>query len=332
MRWATATIIFGAVILGASFFSRPVEFFFPDTTSSVVDLITTTYRTLTFQKDAVSHQTTTILLLGKAGAGWTAGELTDTIVVAQLSGPLRSAMLLSLPRDLLIQSGNYQGKINALWQIGKQAHRSGNIEEQSQYIVEVVEDITGLTIDETLIVDVSAVEQIVDSLGGISINVQEEITDTRYPTLGGGIETFHIKEGFQILDGATAVKYARTRHTREGDFGRIRRQHQVVEAIVSKTRGLKLTEDLSTVIRLLDTLGDHVATSFSLDDITRLTLLARTIPFSNVKTFALETLMARARDGSTPLLMGAGFASGLIPTKGFYAYSDIHEAIQDLLK
>jgi len=334
MRYVSAFILIVAIGLGMFFATRPIAQTF-DGEHSVSAFLSAPYRALKQQlvslnQEHASNTETTILLLGKAGPGWTAGELTDTLILASLSGATKSADLLSIPRDLMVRTGSYQGKVNALWQIGKQENRGKGTLEHSAYIRNVVEDITGVTIDEVIVVDVSAVEQIVNTLGGVSINVVETIVDRRYPTPGGGIETFSINPGFQVLDGATAVKYARTRHTKEGDFGRIRRQHQVIESIVSKARGLKLTEDFTTIISLLDALGDHIETTLSLEEIANLISLSSTIPFSNVETFALETLQARGSDD--PLLMGAGFASGLIPRAGFYDYSAIHEAVSFLLE
>ena len=334
MRFLAVFVLLAAVGIGLFFAGQPVGLFSAENGGGLAAMFSAPYRVftgqlVTYHQEQAAETETTVLVLGKAGPGWTAGELTDTILIASLNGPEQSADLLSLPRDLMVTTGNYAGKINALWQVGKQEMRGKSTKEQSAYIREVAEEVSGVAIDEVIVVDVSAVEQVVDALDGISVQVQEHIIDRRFPTPGGGIETFEIEPGFHVLNGKTAVQYARTRHTSEGDFGRIRRQHQVIEAIVSKARGLKLLEDFSTIAELLETLGSHVETTLTLDELATLIQLGRSIPFSSVETYALETLQADGSDEK--LLTSAGFASGLVPRAGFYDYSEIHEVVAELL-
>lgn len=331
MRYVTVIILLAAVGLGIFFAGRPVTLL--EGGDSIAAALSAPYQAfkntlVAYTGGNASDAEVNVLILGRAGPGWTAGDLTDTILIASISGPEQSADLFSIPRDLLVQSGNYGGKINALWLIGKQEMRGGTVEEQSAAIREAAEEISGIPIDEVIVVDVSATERVVDELGGISINVQEHIIDTKFPTPGGGIERFEIEPGFHVMDGKTAVQYARTRRSREGDFGRIRRQHQVIEAIVSKARGLNLFSDFSTIVGLLEALGEHVQTTLSAEELATMAHLGRSIPFSSVETYALETLMA---DTDEPLLTGAGFASGLVPRAGFYDYSEIHTVVEQLL-
>ena len=327
-------IVIIALTIGAAFATRPVEIA-GARTAGIGAVLTAPYRALTgvFSPGNDNEDgRVTLLILGKAGAGWTAGELTDTIIVASLDGEEQEAALLSLPRDLLVSVDGYRGKINALWQVGKQdAQRRGetDVAAMSELVRKGIEGITGVTLDEVVVVDVSAVETIVDRLGGGAVNVGQPITHPRYPTPGGGTERFEIGTGFHVMDGSTAVKYARTRHTPEGDFGRIRRQHQIVEAVVSKAKGLSLLSDLPTITGLFTDIAAHTETTISTGELPALTTLARDIPFSSLETYALETLQAR-RD-TQPLLTSAGFASGLVPRAGFYNYDEVHAVVKELL-
>lgn len=288
-----------------------------------------------FLSDLPQEHQRTILILGKAGVGWTAGELTDTLILVHLNPPTGEqthgrATILSLPRDLLVQLPSGAGvKLNSLWLIGKQDAQARNItviEEQSALVRETVEDTTGVTIDEVIVVDVAAVERGIDLLGGIAVNVQERIDDPRFPTPGGGVERFVIEPGFQVLDGKTAVKYARTRHTKEGDFGRIRRQQLVLESAVAKARGLELAEDFGKIVALFETLRTSVETTLDIGDARELATIVRDIPFANLQTFALETL------GPEPLLKSAGINYALIPRAGAWNYSEIQQAVTELIQ
>ena len=140
MRWFSVTIILGVLLLGISLFGRPVEFSFSDTAGDIAGFIQSPYRVFTntfssFKENSTPGETMTLLLLGKAGKGWPAGELTDTIIIARLDGPSRTATLVSIPRDLLIRSGTYYGKINSLWQVGKQTHRTSSFEIQTTLFI-----------------------------------------------------------------------------------------------------------------------------------------------------------------------------------------------------
>jgi anionic cell wall polymer biosynthesis LytR-Cps2A-Psr (LCP) family protein len=90
-------------------------------------------------------------------------------------------------------------------------------------------------------------EKVVDTIGGININVPEEIDDPNYPTPWFGTEHVHFDAGWQHMDGATALKYARTRHA-DSDFGRIARQQQVILAVRQKALSLNLLPQLPSLI------------------------------------------------------------------------------------
>jgi len=279
------------------------------------------------------HQSA-FLLLGKAGPGWTAGELTDTILLASVNTETNRASIISIPRDFLVRlpgqglSGGRTTKINTLWLIGTQdARRRGivDVAEQSALLRSAVEEITGTSISEVVVVNVAVFTDAIDALGGIALNVTERIDDPAFPTAGGGTEHLRIEPGFQVLDGATAVKYARTRHTPEGDFGRLRRQHQVLEALAAKARGLKLTEDLSQLLALYELFAGRIETTVSIDEIPGIALTFRGISLSNVKTFALESI------GREPLLV-SGPGSSLVPREGMFRYDEIRAAVRELIR
>lgn len=278
--------------------------------------------------NAGAGESKNLLILGRAGNGWAAGDLTDTIILAVIEPDGDDATarlsLISIPRDLLVQlPGGGTTKINALWTIGKQGDASND--EVGGLIRDAVEEIVGIPIADTLVVDVSAVEQTIDALGGIALNVEERIDDPAFPTPGGGTERFTIEPGFRVLDGATAVRYARTRHTPEGDFGRVRRQHQVLEAILAKSRGLNVASDFPKILEIYRMLTGHVETTLSIEEILRLALSAHNAPLAGIRTFALETI------GREPLLMSAGNAS-LVPRAGMFQYAEIRKVVSELLK
>jgi LCP family protein required for cell wall assembly len=166
--------------------------------------------------------------------------LTDTLMIATIDKSGRIT-LISLPRDLWIES--LKTKINALYYYGEESNPGYG----SELVVSVVEDITSLPIDGVVVVGMDTVKSVVDALGGIAIDIPESFTDTQFPldtvntkTVTDPLllyETISFSQGLQTLSGSEAMKYIRSRHSDNEDEGndmaRVRRQQQVVNAIIT---------------------------------------------------------------------------------------------------
>ncbi|OGI21354.1 MAG: hypothetical protein A2808_01675 [Candidatus Moranbacteria bacterium RIFCSPHIGHO2_01_FULL_55_24] len=226
-----------------------------------------------------------ILLLGRAGEKYPGRNLTDTVMLMSIDTEKRKVALLSLPRDLYTEipgTGTYT-KINALYQYGLSASRS------TAPIEEAVETITGQPIHYFFILDFDGFEKAIDSLGGIEVDVVKDFYDTRYPGKNYSYETFELKRGWQTLDGATALKYVRERHDDpDGDFGRARRQQQVLQAMKNKAFSLGTFLNAGTLNSLLDTLGDSVKTDASLAELESLLFLSRSVDTRNIETVVID--------------------------------------------
>ena len=137
--------------------------------------------------------------------------------------------MISLPRDLFvpIPGFDYSGKINTAFFVGEVKHYPGG---GGALAKKTVGEFLGYPIDYYVKVNFDGFVQAVHAIGGIDVNVPKTINDDQYPTIDYGYTTFHIDAGPQHLDGETALKYARTRHS-DNDFQRDRRQQQVLLAI-----------------------------------------------------------------------------------------------------
>ncbi|MEI9966097.1 MAG: LCP family protein [Candidatus Moraniibacteriota bacterium] len=176
-----------------------------------------------------------VLLLGRAGEHYPGKNLTDTVILLSIQTKTRQVALLSLPRDLLVALPGSQPatKLNALYQYGLSSGKGPDT------IREAVSTVTDQSIHYTFLIDFDGFEELVDTLGGIRVDVPRDFTDTRYPGKNYSYETFSIQKGWQTLDGPTALKYVRERHADpEGDFGRAKRQQQVLQALKSKAFSL----------------------------------------------------------------------------------------------
>ena len=152
----------------------------------------------------------------------------DTIVVTKAGGGV-----LAVPRDTLVEiPGVGEDKINAAFATGG-----------PELTVETLEGLTGLSINHYVVVDFNGVQEIVDALGGITVNVAEPIEYT----LEG--QPVSIPAGTQELDGAQALGYVRYRGDPTADIGRIGRQQEFLRAFAAEASSLKKLPRLPATAR-----------------------------------------------------------------------------------
>ena len=110
-----------------------------------------------------------------------------------------------------------------------------------------------------------------------------------------------------LLDGPTALAYARARHTEGGDFDRAQRQQQVILAIKDRIVDLGPTELASRAPALYNELAAGIHTNLSLDDALRLGWLALDIPISSIQRGAIAppnaVMLAKSPDGAQDILI-----------------------------
>lgn len=266
-----------------------------------------------------------ILLLGAAGEKKPGGNLTDTIMVMSIDTSNKKVSLLSLPRDLYVQipdSKNFT-KINSLYKI------SLNEQKNADLIQKAVENITSLKINYYLVVDFDAFEKIVDDIGGINIVSERDIFDNRYPGPNYSYETFSLPKGAHLLDGKTALKYVRQRHgDPEGDFGRAKRQQQVIQAVKSKLFSMQTLFNVVAINNVLNTLGDNIKTNMSFDDIEQFIRLSKTLDTQNINNVVVDAWKPDSLLKVSHVTVGNVQAFILIPRIG--NYSEIQELAQNI--
>jgi LCP family protein required for cell wall assembly len=226
-----------------------------------------------------------ILLLGRAGEKYPGKNLTDTVMLASIDTETRRVGFLSLPRDLFvpIPETDLATKLNSLYQYGLSRGDGANA------VIATVEHVTGQTIPYFVILDFDGFERIIDDLGGIRIENMRDIRDTRYPGKNYSYETFELSAGWHDLDGATALKYARERHSDpEGDFGRAKRQQEIIKAAQEKAFSATTYLNALTLDRLLRTLGESVRTNLSVAEMVSLAELGRTTDLRNASTAIID--------------------------------------------
>ena len=235
------------------------------------------------QKDDKNR--TNILVLGNGGEGHDGSDLTDTIIVASINGDNNTASLLSLPRDLWLDLPGYESsRINKIYDLLKDKYGST---QALDILRSGIENITNVEIPYYIKIDFQGFVKVVDALGGIDILVEKSIYDEEYPREDeSGYEVFSIEAGLQHLDGATALKYARSRHS-TSDFDRAARQHQIINAVKEKAKETSFLTSPLLLRKLYSEYKEHIETNLKTTEMISLANLGRNFQDENITSAVL---------------------------------------------
>lgn len=238
-----------------------------------------------------------ILILGIGGAGHDGPDLTDTMLMASISTTDNKMTLISVPRDIWIP--DLKDKINSAYMYGKQRQgvNSGLLLAKS-----TMEGVLGVQIDYAVLMDFGGFKEVIDTLGGISVNVKTGFSDSQYPIDGresdtcNGDPTFacrymtiSFKPGVQTMDGTTALQFVRSRHasgTEGNDIAREARQQLVIAAIIKKALTPSVFTNINTDENLFIIAQKSVLTDMKLSEeatLARFLIDAR----SNMKSYTI---------------------------------------------
>lgn len=281
---------------------------------NLFDLFTETYAPLKTDKNG----RTNILAFGTSGYNMEGDEgngvhdgaqLTDSIMVISLNQDTGDVAMLSLPRDLKVSSTcTGTGKINEIYWCNNQ---DGNNEQAgAEALMEEVSDILNVDFQYYAHLNWGSLIQIVDTLGGINVTLDEDIEDYYYT---GAV--FNAGETYTI-DGAQALGLARARHgTASGDFSRGASQQKILIGI--KDRIFEKSLNLGEILGLANTLGDNLRTNFSVDEMKTLAHLSSSFDFNAIRQVSLlepEPLVTNSSIGGI---------SYVIPSAGVNQYRPI---------
>ena len=255
---------------------------------------------------------------------------TDTIIMASYNYETNNITLLSIPRDfhVEVEEGiSWYVRINSIYSTAEQN------EEETGIIAlqEAVERVTGQDIQYYAMVDFKAFVEIIDTLGGIDINVENSFTDYAYP-LGHGTQTVSFEAGPQTMDGETALIYSRSRHSlqnNEGtDFARAKRQQKVIIALKDKLLSSDSLTNPKTLLGILSSIDGNIRLSeFSTNDIEAGLKLLKNFNENYGKTysFVLSPSAGNYSLVETKPMESGAYAIG--PKAGWGEYSDINSFV-----
>lgn len=234
----------------------------------------------------------TILLMGvDTGSGsredqWVGNS--DTMILVTVNPQTRETTIMSLERDILTnitQDGEtVQAKLNA-------AYAQGGAE----LAIETIQDLMNIHIDRYAMINMKGLVQLVDKVGGITVNnpfdfdISIEENEPEY--------TAKIPPGRQEIDGEQALVYSRMRYQDpEGDYGRQKRQREVIEKIIKKV----LTFDgLSNYQGIIEAVSDNMQTNISLDTNSLMQLMGYRDALKNIRMEQLKGEDATLADGGS---------------------------------
>ena len=271
-----------------------------------------------------------ILFLGMGGEGHKGKYLTDTIILVSIDPVTYKSAMLSIPRDLYTEIGNSKifTKINAIYTYGKK-NKSIFESEAFTSLKQTIKHITGQEVHYYVALDFDGFKNIIDEVGGVDVEVQDDIYDPSFPGPNYSYETFEISKGFHHLDADTALKYARVRHTKGGDFGRAARQQQVIAGTKRKAFSIGTTINPVKIGSIMSILGEHLKTDIQLSEIPSFIHLANNINIYQTTTKVLDAWSTDSLLGSTHIELGGVPAYVLIPRAK--NYSQIHELAENIL-
>ena len=218
---------------------------------------------------------------GSEGSDEVSVARSDTALLMHVSADRKRIDAVSIPRDTLVDipeckrldgdtaGAEEDGQFNSAFANGagtgndKKAIASG-----AACTLKTVEKMTDIWIDDFVVVDFNGLSKVVDSLGGVHVQVAEAIDDPDYTGMT-------LDEGCQKLDGQAALQYARVRHgVGDGsDISRISRQQSLMNAMVSKA----LASSVLTKTGFLTSTLETLTTSERIGELTTLSGLANSV-------------------------------------------------------
>lgn len=172
---------------------------------------------------------------------------TDTIIIVHIDKDTGTLTLISIPRDLYHRGA----KINSLYKnYGKDV------------FLHELSSILGLSLKKYIFIDMYAFIDVINILGGIEVTLEQDLIDPTYKIYEKGEwDTLYYKKGTYLLNGIEALRVATARHFTPV-FSRDERQQKILAAIMSKLKGIALT-DMKKLYDLVHLFLTYVETNFS---------------------------------------------------------------------
>jgi polyisoprenyl-teichoic acid--peptidoglycan teichoic acid transferase len=270
-----------------------------------------------------------IMLIGKDEAA----GLTDSILLASIDPIHYEAGLVSIPRDLYVQSEDLGWtKINEVYprtrsyEIAQGASASQAEKKAIRALEDTVAETLGMPVHYYAAINFEGFQKAVDTVGGIEINVEDPVYEIMF--IDGRRYELNVPAGRQQFDGFRALAYSRSRMTSpRGDFDRNRRQREVIVALKDKILSAQTLANPVRINQLLGDFGDSVETNLSANELLKIYEIGSKIPSSSIKSIGLA-------DPPNELVVTSniGGLSVVIPSAGQGDFSEIQSYLRNTLR
>lgn len=222
---------------------------------------------------------------------------TDAIILVRIEPQNGRVAMLSFPRDMWVTIPDYgMGRINAAYVWGELYEAPGGGLNLARQTVSALLDVP---VHYAVLADFEGFIQLVDAVGGITVQVDKELYDTSFPTIDYGYTTVHFLPGPQWMDGETALTYSRVRHP-DSDFMRTQRQQAVLVGIAARLRERGDLQNLLTLDEMTGALRGYVQTDMPEERIIGLLWAMREYNLSNVEQYGITSDMVSWGVGDDP--------------------------------
>ncbi len=262
---------------------------------------------------------------------------TDSIILAIYSYETKDVTMLSIPRDLWVKiypNKTTFSKINSVYASHEQKTKGSGMEA----LKNVIQEITDIEIQYHIMIDFKAFVELIDTVGGVTINVENSFTDYMYPK-GLKYQTISFKSGPQIMNGETALQFSRSRHSRDNgegsDFMRAKRQQLVIAALRDSLLNSKTLLNPKKIMDLMSTVQNNIKISeFTIDDIEAAINILEDFKEADANTYSF-VLDPTAGGGSLIQSLSKSAEEGgymIVPTEGPGKYTKIKEYLDLVFK
>lgn len=205
----------------------------------------------------------------------------DTTIVVHIDPSTNEVSMMSIPRDLKVFiPGHGEYKFNAAYAFGAATGEEGG---GPALVAETIGANFDIPIHYYVTVNFEGFKKIVDTVGGVTVDVQNVLSDNQYPTADLRLTRVYFPTGLQHLNGEEALQYVRTRHA-DSDLGRSDRQQQVLLEL----REQALNRDLITQApELIKSMADTIRTDLDFNQMLALANLGRQIDEKSIARFNL---------------------------------------------
>lgn len=273
-----------------------------------------------------------IALLGADNAA----GLTDSIQVVSIDPVNKAMSMVSVPRDLYVEdNAGIKSKINAIYNSAVAACTysttcNPEVDAGGEAMKKVLTKALGVDVNYFARVDFGGLKQLVDTVGGIDIYVDQTLSDPGFPCDYDPRKPCGYTQvaGNIHMTGSAALKYARCRNGNCGnDFGRALRQQKVVVAIRSKAMSLGILANPKKITELISVVGDHFRTDLKTSELVSVVKLVKEISDSKVSNAVIDN------SATGPLLstMNSRGEYVLVPKLGENDWTGVQEFVANAL-